>query len=183
MHSSARQLKNPYLTFDEGSDAAMLLRFDPFHDMTRLAGEILGARRVPQAMPMDCYRHGDALYLHFDLPGVDAESIEVTQENNTLMVRALRGTAAPEDAAYLVNERSAGSYARHLIVGDGLSLDEIVANYRDGVLTLTIPVAEQAKPRRIEVGVGKDAGTPLAVEHKTISGQTTDNGQMVGAAN
>lgn len=183
MYSSAQPLKNPNLTFDEGSDAAMLLRFDPFHDMNRLAGEILGARHVPQTMPMDCYRHGDALYLHFDLPGIDAGSIEVTQENNTLTVRALRGTAAPENAAYLVNERSAGSYARHLIVGDGLSLDEIEANYRDGVLTLTVPVAEQAKPRRIEVGLGKDDGTSLAVEHKTIPGQTTEDGQTVGAAN
>ena len=161
----------------------MLLRFDPFHDMNRLAGELLGNRQAPQAMPMDCYRHGDALYLHFDLPGIDAETLEVTQENNTLTVRALRSTNAPDDAAFLVNERSAGSYARHLIVGDGLSLDDIVANYRDGVLTLTIHVAEQAKPRRIDVGLGKDDGTPLAVDHKTITGQTTDAHELIGAVN
>jgi len=162
----------------------MLLRFDAFHDMSRLAGELLGVRQMPQAMPMDCYRQGDSLYLHFDLPGIDAESLEVTQENNTLTVRALRSITAPQDAAYLVNERSAGSYARHLIVGDGLGLDEIVANYRDGVLTLTIPVAEQAKPRRIDVGIGKDDGTPLAVEHKTIAGQSTvDAHALIGAVN
>lgn len=93
----------------------MLLSFDPFHDIDRLANELLGARRVPQAMPMDCYRHGDAFYLLFDLPGIDAESLEVTQENNTLTVRAMRSATVPKDTTYLVNERSAGSYSRQLV--------------------------------------------------------------------
>ncbi|MFI6244408.1 Hsp20/alpha crystallin family protein [Micromonospora sp. NPDC050795] len=134
----------------------MLLRFDPFHDLNQLAGEILGSRRVPRTMPMDCYRHGDALYLHFELPGIDVETLEVTQEGNTLTVRAVRDATAPEDATFLIDERPGTSYARQLIVGDGLSLDAIAANYQDGVLTLTIPVAEQAQPRRIDVGTGKD---------------------------
>jgi HSP20 family molecular chaperone IbpA len=69
-------------------DAAMLLRFDPFRDIDRLANEILGAPRVPQPMPMDCYRHGDTFFLHFDLPGIDIDTLEVTEENNTLTVRA-----------------------------------------------------------------------------------------------
>ncbi|WP_433790822.1 Hsp20/alpha crystallin family protein [Actinoplanes sp. CA-252034] len=159
----------------------MMLRFDPFRDIDRLANELLGARQVPQAMPMDCYRHGDAFYLHFDLPGIDAESLEVTQENNTLTVRALRNATAPKDAAYLVNERSIGSYARQLVVGDGLSLDAIVAGYHDGVLTLTIPVAEQSKPRRITVGQGKDTGLRPTVEHKIIA-ETVRNDKQVSTA-
>jgi len=158
----------------------MLLRFDPFHDIDRLANELLGARRVPQAMPMDCYRHGDAFYLLFDLPGIDAESLEVTQENNTLTVRAMRSVAVPKDATYLVNERSAGSYARQLVVGDGLSLDAIVAAYHDGVLTLTIPVAEESKPRRITVEQGRQSDPNPTVEHKTAKG-TDKNGKLAAA--
>jgi hypothetical protein len=78
----------------------MLLRFDPFRDIDRLANEILGAPRVPQPMPMDCYRHGDTFFLHFDLPGIDIDTLEVTEENNTLTVRAERRAAVPQDAVY-----------------------------------------------------------------------------------
>jgi HSP20 family protein len=130
----------------------MLLRFDPFRDFDRLANEVLGASRTPQMMPMDCYRSGDAFYLHFDLPGIDPDSLEVTAENNTLTVRAERRTHAPEHAKFLVSERPSGTYSRQLVLGDGLSLDHVSAEYHDGVLDVTIPVAEQAKPRRIEVG-------------------------------
>jgi HSP20 family protein len=160
----------------------MLLRFDPFRDLDRLTNELLGAPRVPQPMPMECYRHGDTFYLHFDLPGIDPESLEVTAENNTLTVRAERRRLGPQDAEYLVSERPAGSYARQLVVGDGLSLDAIRADYHDGVLTLSIPVAEQAKPRRIEVGRSSDSATGIGGGHKTISGQSSDAGRSVGAS-
>jgi HSP20 family protein len=164
-------------------DAAMLLRFDPFRDIDRLANEILGAPRVPQPMPMDCYRHGDTFFLHFDLPGIDTDTLDVTEENNTLMVRAQRPAAAPQDAAYLVAERPVGAYARQLVIGDGLNLEAITADYHDGVLTLTIPVAEQAKPRKIDIARSQDSDTALtAGGHKTISGQTADGDQPVGAA-
>jgi HSP20 family protein len=164
----------------------MLLRFDPFRDLDRLANEMLGNSRVPQAMPMDCYRSGDAFYVHFDLPGMDAESVEVTTENNTLSVRAQRRPIAPEDAIYLVSERPAGAYSRQLVLGDGLSLEAINADYRDGVLTLRIPVAEQAKPRRIEVARGGagQGGIGREEQHRTITGQVTKdstNRQAVGA--
>jgi HSP20 family molecular chaperone IbpA len=78
----------PHTQVMKEGDAAMLLRFDPFRDIDRLANEILGAPRVPQPMPMDCYRHGDTFFLHFDLPGIDIDTLEVTEENNTLTVRA-----------------------------------------------------------------------------------------------
>jgi HSP20 family protein len=164
-------------------DAAMLLRFDPFRDIDRLANEILGAPRVPQPMPMDCYRHGDTFFLHFDLPGIDIDTLEVTEENNTLTVRADRRAAVPQDAVYLVAERPTGAYARRLVIGDGLNVDAITADYHDGVLTLTLPVVEPAKPRRIDVGRSEagDTGLPGAGQ-KTISGQTTEGDQPAGAA-
>lgn len=157
----------------------MLLRFDPFRDIDRLTNELLGAPRVPQPMPMDCYRAGDTFYLHFDLPGIDPASLQVTAENNTLTVHAERRSVAPDNAVYVVSERPPGVYARQLVLGEGLDLDAIRADYHDGVLTLTLPVAEQAKPRRIEIGRSQDSQTAIG-GHKTISGEPTAGRQMVG---
>jgi len=159
----------------------MLLRFDPFRDLDRLTNELLGAPRVPQPMPMECYRTGDTFHLHFDLPGIDPDSLDVTAENNTLTVRAERRRVAPEGAVYVVSERPPGSYARQLVLGEGLDLEAIHADYHDGVLTLTVPVAEQAKPRRIEIGRSQDSQTAIG-GHKTISGESTDRRQTVGAS-
>jgi HSP20 family protein len=161
----------------------MLLRFDPFRDLDRLTNELLGAPRVPQPMPMDCYRAGDTFYLHFDLPGIDPESLDVTAENNTLTVHAERRGTAPEGAAYVVSERPPGRYSRQLVLGEGLDLEAINADYRDGVLTLTVPVAEQAKPRRIEISHGRDSQTSIgAPGQKTISGESTGHRDRVGAS-
>ncbi len=143
----------------------MIVRFDPFRDFDRLAGELLGAARTPALMPMDCLRTNDSVVVRFDLPGIDEESLDVSAENNTLTVRAERRRQDPEDAQYLVSERTAGTYARQLVLGDGLAVDAIRADYRDGVLTLTIPVAERAKPRRIEVSRGQ----PAAISGEVVS--------------
>jgi HSP20 family protein len=124
------------------------LRFDPFRDFDRLAAEVFGTARTPSLMPMDCLRTGDAFVCRFDLPGIDPESLDVSAENNTLTVKAERRRNDPEDAAYMVSERPSGAYSRQLVLGDGLNVDDIRAEYRDGVLTLTIPVAERAKPRQ-----------------------------------
>jgi HSP20 family protein len=169
------------LLLTQGGAAAMLLRFDPFRDIDRLTNELLGAPRVPQPMPMECYRVGDTFYLHFDLPGIDPESLDVTAENNTLTVRAERRGNAPEGAVYVVSERPAGAYARQLVLGEGLDLDAIRADYHDGVLTLTVPVAEEAKPRRIEIGRSDDSYTTIG-GHKTISGESTESRQDVGSS-
>lgn len=162
----------------------MLLRFDPFRDLDRVANELFNAPRVPQSMPMECYRSGDSFALHFDLPGIDADSLDVSAENNTLTVRAERRRLGPEDAQYLVSERPVGTYARQLVLGEGLDLDAIGAEYRDGVLTLTIPVAERAKPRRIEVGRGQDSKTAIGADRtRTIGGETTNGSRSKEAAN
>ncbi len=128
------------------------LRFDPFRELDRWANEVMGAARTPRLMPMDVYRHGETYVLRFDLPGIDEQSMEITAERNTLTVRATRASDAPEGAEYVTAERPAGSYSRQIMLGDGLDVEHVVAEYADGVLTVTIPVAEQAKPRRIAVG-------------------------------
>ncbi|NEE02454.1 Hsp20/alpha crystallin family protein [Phytoactinopolyspora halotolerans] len=146
----------------------MVTRFDPFREMDRLAEHLLGAARNAATMPMDLYRTEDHYVLHFDLPGIDPGSIDVSVENSTLTVRAERTGRSRENVQWLARERAVGTYARQLNLGDGLSLDKIDATYADGVLTLTIPVAEQAKPRRIEV-TRADVGQ--AVETHSSSAQ------------
>jgi len=148
------------------------LRFDPFRDFDRLAAEVFGTARTPSPMPMDCLRTGDQFVCRFDLPGIDADSLEVSAENNTLTVRAQRTRHDPEDSAYLVSERPSGTYSRQLVLGDGLAVEDIRAEYRDGVLTLTIPVAEQAKPRKIEIMRVGNASVGSHEGHKMISGET-----------
>jgi HSP20 family protein len=148
------------------------LRFDPFRDFDRLAAEVFGTARTPTLMPMDCLRTGETFVCRFDLPGIDAESLDLSAENNMLTVRAERRRDDPQDSTYLVSERPSGTYSRQLVLGDGLAVDDIRADYTDGVLTLTIPVAEQAKPRKIEVGRGGNTRIGSHEGHMVISGET-----------
>ncbi|MEU6590184.1 Hsp20/alpha crystallin family protein [Streptomyces sp. NPDC046881] len=136
----------------------MLMRTDPFRDFDRLAQQMLGANARPSAMPMDAYRSGDDFLVHFDLPGIDPETIELDVERNVLNIRAERRNPAPEDAELLVAERPTGTFTRQLFLGETLDTERIDASYDAGVLTLRIPVAEQAKPRRIQItgGAGSD---------------------------
>jgi len=128
-----------------------MARFDPFRDMDRLAEQLLGSARNAATMPMDLYRSGDHFVVHVDLPGADPGSIDVSVEGRSLTIQARR-TARPEnDVQWLANERPVGTYARQLSLGDDVALDRIDATYTDGVLTLSIPVSERAKPRRIQV--------------------------------
>jgi HSP20 family protein len=163
------------------------LRFDPFRDLDRLAAEVFGTARTPTLMPMDALRTGEAFVCRFDLPGIDADSLEVSAENNTLTVRAERHRHDPEDSSYLVSERPSGVYSRQLVLGDGLNVEAIRADYRDGVLTLTIPVAEQAKPRKIEIQRGEASAIGSHEGHKMISGdggadQASTDGEPAAAA-
>ncbi len=129
----------------------MLVRTDPFRELDRLTQQVLGTTARPAAMPMDAYRQGDTFYVHFDLPGVGAESIDLTAEQNVLTVRAERMPKQPDDAEMLISERPAGVFTRQVFLGDTLDVDNISADYSAGVLTLAIPVREQAKPRSIQV--------------------------------
>ncbi|MEU2061713.1 Hsp20/alpha crystallin family protein [Streptomyces sp. NPDC013455] len=132
----------------------MLMRTDPFRDMDRLTQQLFGTNARPSAMAMDAYRSGDDFLVHFDLPGVDPETIELDVERNVLNIRAERRSPAPQDAEMLVAERPTGSFTRQLFLGETLDTDRIDASYEAGVLTLRIPVAEQAKPRRIQISGG-----------------------------
>ncbi|MBW8751534.1 MAG: Hsp20 family protein [Propionibacteriales bacterium] len=135
----------------------MLLRTaDPFRDFDRLAQQLLGATGTtnrPAVMPMDAWREGDVFVLEFDLPGVAKESIDLDVERNVLTVKAER-VARNGDWEMLASERPRGLFSRQLVLGDNLDLEKIEANYHDGVLRLRVPVAEQAKPRKIEIQVG-----------------------------
>ncbi|MEW2618732.1 Hsp20/alpha crystallin family protein [Streptomyces sp. NPDC048106] len=132
----------------------MLMRTDPFREFDRLVQQVSGNAARPSAMPMDAYRAGDDFLVHFDLPGIDPETIELDVERNVLNVRAERRSPAPEGAQTLVAERPTGTFTRQLFLGDTLDTERIDASYESGVLTLRIPVAEQAKPRRIQITGG-----------------------------
>jgi HSP20 family protein len=108
-------------------------------------------------MPADAYRVGDRFYLHIDLPGVDPDSIDITVEKSTLTVAAERRWERDPDTQVLVSERPYGSFKREFFLGDSLDPDRIEAGYDHGVLTITIPVAETAKARKIEVGTVHEA--------------------------
>jgi HSP20 family protein len=127
------------------------MRTDPFRELDRLTQQMFGTAARPAAMPMDAYRQGDTFYIHFDLPGVQADTIDLQVEQNVLTVRAERKTAQPDGAQMIVAERSAGTFTRQVFLGETLDADNISADYTAGVLTLTIPVHEAAKPRNIQI--------------------------------
>ena len=128
----------------------MLMRFDPLREFDRLFDQAWSQTRQA-SVPMDAYRHGDRFVIHLDLPGVDPASIDLTVERNALTVTAERHWQAVEGDQVLASERRQGTFGRQLYLGDGLDTDRIHASYENGVLTITVPVADKAKPRRIEV--------------------------------
>lgn len=129
-------------------------RWDPFREMERVFGSLMSNAQSSAAMPLDLFKTGDHYVLTMDLPGVDPGTIDCSVEDRTLTIRAERTARTDSDAQWLVRERPSGTFARQLTVGRGLALDKISASYQDGVLALTIPVAEEAMPRRIEVSRG-----------------------------
>ncbi|MEV5506614.1 Hsp20/alpha crystallin family protein [Streptomyces orinoci] len=134
----------------------MLMRTDPFRDLDRLAQQVFGTAARP-AMPIDAYEADGAFLIHFDLPGVDPGSIDLGVEQNVLTVRAERPSPQPDDREMVVAERPYGTFSRQLFLGETLETDKIEASYDAGVLTVRIPVAQAAKPRKIEISRG-DSG-------------------------
>lgn len=130
-----------------------MLRNDPFRDFDRLTQQLLGATSRTTTMPVDAWREGDRLVLELDLPGVRPDSIDVDVERNVLTVRAERSPGNTE-GQLLAAERTHGTFSRQLVLGDNLDAERIEAGYDNGVLRLVVPVAEKAKPRKIEVSVG-----------------------------
>lgn len=166
-----------------------LMSFEPFRsfrDLDRLSSQLLTGTRVPLAMPMDVWRDAQTYHVAMDLPGVDADQIDLRVERNTLTVTAERqasfgGAAAPDDGGgqepgqqsskskVLVAERPMGTFTRQLVLGDGLDVEKVDADYTDGVLHLMIPVAQAAQPRRISVARGDSSGSPKVIEGSSES--------------
>ena len=131
----------------------MLMRTDPFRELDRLTQQVFGTSGTlarPAVMPMDAWRDGDTFHVEFDLPGVNPDSIDLDVERNVVTVKAERPARA-SDAELLAAERPRGVFSRQLVLGDNLDTENITASYDGGVLTLRIPVAEQAKPRKISI--------------------------------
>lgn len=152
----------------------MATRDDPFAETARWMDQVMGAVRDTSslnvaAMPVDLYRTGDHYVLHVDLPGADPGSVDVNVEDRTLTIRAERSAHTEPDVQWLARERAVGIYVRQLTLGRGLALDKIAASYADGVLTLTIPVAEEAKPRRIEIQHGRDTTAIRGADQPQVS--------------
>jgi len=138
----------------------MLMRSTaPFRDFDRLAQQLLGAGTTsrPAVMPMDAWRQGDSFVVEFDLPGVRPETLDIDVERNVLTVRAER-PRTNGDWEMLAAERPTGLFSRQLVLGDNVDLEHVKADYDSGVLRLTIPVAEKAKPRKIEITTGTNEG-------------------------
>ena len=135
----------------------MLMRTDPFRELDRLTQQLFGTNGTtsrPAVMPMDAYRAGEQFVVQFDLPGVDPSSIDLDVERNVLTVKAERTPTYGDDVELQVAERPRGVFSRQLFLGDTLDADRIEAHYDAGVLTLRLPIAEKAKPRKIEITGG-----------------------------
>lgn len=134
----------------------MLMRTDPFRDFDRLAQQLIGVGTTsrPAVMPMDAWREGDTFVLEFDLPGVRPETLDIDVERNVLTIKAER-PAGNGDWEMLASERPRGLFSRQLVLGDNLDLDALAADYAGGVLRLRVPVAERAKPRKIEINTSE----------------------------
>lgn len=145
----------------------MATRRDPFREMERFFDSAMRQAPSSPAMPLDLYRKGEEFVAKVDLPGVDPATIDIDIEDRTLTIRAERKAANQEGVQWLVHERPTGTFARQLTLGYGVAMDKISADYSDGVVTLTIPVAEEAKSRKIQVNHG-DA-------KKTIDAASTES--------
>jgi len=148
-----------------------ILRFDPFQEFDRFSRQVLGTGRGPRSMPMEAYRRGDQFFIHLDLPGVGPDDVQLTVERNVVAVRAERRSLWHEGDEVLVDETPQGTFGRQLFLGNNLDAARLEASFNQGILTLTIPVAEQAKPRRIQIGATSRG--PQQVE-------TTGGGQASG---
>lgn len=134
----------------------MLSQSDPFRDFDSFFGRLAG-RQNWTAAPMDAYRRGNDVWVHVDMPGIAADSIDISVERGVLTVTGERNWHRQENDRVYFAERLTGTFRRQVQLGDGLDLDHIEADYHDGVLTLRIPVGAQAQPRKITVNAGQTA--------------------------
>jgi HSP20 family protein len=158
-----------------------VLRFDPFQEFDRLSRQMLGAGRGPRSMPMEAYRRGDQFFIHLDLPGVVPDDVQLTVERNVVAVRAERRPLWQEGDEVLVDETPQGAFGRQLFLGDNLDAGRLEASFDQGILTLTIPVAEQAKPRRIQVSAKSRGPQPVETSGGGQGSTADQPGSSAGA--
>ena len=137
----------------------MAMSFDPFSQLDRIAQSIFDTSLQPRTMPVDLYREGDRYLLNADLPGADPASVDIEVDGHLLTIRAQRTLSVGEGARHLLRERPSGAYQRQFTLGEDVDVDQISASYDNGVLSVIVPVAERAKPRRIAVDSVKHADT------------------------
>lgn len=152
----------------------MLVRSDPFRGFDRLAEQVFGTVARPAAMPMDAWRQGHEFVVEFDLPGIEPASIDLDVERNVLTVRAERKPSTGPDVELVASERPRGFFSRQVILGDALDTGGITAAYHGGVLRLTIPVAERAKPRKITVASDEQSAVSAPGGSRVISATAED---------
>ena len=141
--------------------------YDPLRDLERFANSLFEPmRRGPRQMPMDLYRDGDHYVLTADLPGIDPGSVDVDVDGQLLTIRAERTISAGDGVKWITRERESGSFLRQLHLGQGIDTDAISATYRHGVLSVTLPVSEQAKPRKVAIDTGEESPTLQVEESK-----------------
>ncbi|MCK6080042.1 Hsp20/alpha crystallin family protein [Microbacterium sp. EYE_5] len=138
--------------------------YDPFRDIDRLASTLFDTRRGPRRMPMDLYRDGDHYVLTADLPGIDPGSVDIDVDGQLLTIRAERTLASGDGVKWITREREAASFLRQLNLGQGIDTEAITATYDNGVLSVTIPVSEKAKPRKVAVQAAGSSRTIAASE-------------------
>jgi HSP20 family protein len=157
--------------------------FDPFREMDRLTRQLMsrgapvGQGQEPRWMPMDLYREGDHFVANIDLPGVDPGSIDVDVEGNTLTIRAERSVRG-KDAEWLSQERPSGSFMRQMTLGQGVDLENIHADYEHGVLSLTIPVASDSKPRKIQIQAGRSEPQQIGQSEQSTPGRSSGESEQ-----
>ena len=139
----------------------MAMSFDPFSDLDRLTGALLGTRPGPRFMPVDLYRDGEQYVLAADLPGIDPGSVDIDVDGQLLTIRAERTAGSAEGVKWLSQERPYGSYLRQFSLGEGIDRSAISAHYDNGVLSVIIPMGEKAKPRKIEVATARPTEQPV----------------------
>lgn len=132
----------------------MLMQHDPFRDLDRITRQVFGTAARPTSMPLDAWRENDEFLVELDLPGIDPDKLDIDVERNVLTIRAERLSRIPDAANLVAAERSSGLFSRQLVLGDSLDTDHVDADYTAGVLRLRIPIAERAKPRKIEIRNG-----------------------------
>ena len=138
-----------------------VMRFDPFRDFDRLSEQFFGGTRGMRSIPMEAYRRGDQFFIHLDLPGVVPDDVDLTLERNVVTIRAERRSPRQEGDEVLIDERPQGTFTRQLFLGENLDSERLNASYDMGVLTITIPVAEQAKPRKVQIAAESRQPQPV----------------------